>query len=190
MEKTIGIIYAPIEIENPGQLETLGITWKDVFPLKVGKRTVNVYLLPASEEVSRYMLQELHNKYKAELRSRRCMVKGASGKLVSCRACNSCEDCPLQDLGERRPRVCSLDAMFEDGWDCESCDSGLQEKAELGEMFSVIRESDPKIFEVLSLKLAGYTECEISEHLGISAPAVHRAVVKARRIAEEYMDQN
>jgi DNA-directed RNA polymerase specialized sigma24 family protein len=190
MEKTIGIIYAPIEIENPGQLETLGITWKDVFPLKVGKRTVSVYLVPASEEVSRYMLQELHNKYKTDLRSRRCMVKGASGKLVSCPACNSCEDCPVQDLAGRRPRVCSLDAIVEDGWDSESCDSSLQKKAELGEMFSVIRESDPKIFEILSLKLAGYTEREISESLGISAPAVHRAIVKARRIAEEYMDLN
>ena len=82
MEKTIGIVYAPIEIENPGQLETLGITWKDVVPLKVGKRTVSVYLVPASEEVSRYMLRELRNKYQTEFRSTRCRVSGqtAAGK--------------------------------------------------------------------------------------------------------------
>ena len=80
--------------------------------------------------------------------------------------------------------------MFEDGWDCESGESDLQEKAELRELFGVIREADPRLFEVLSLKLAGYSEREISELLGLSAPAVHRAVVKARQIAEEYMDQN
>ena len=187
MEKTIGIIYAPIEIENPGQLETLGITWKDVVPLKVGKRTVSVYLVPASEEVSRYMLRELRNKYQAEYRSTRCRVPGDRG-LKSCRSRGSCEDCAYFPV--RQPQESSLEMMFEDGWDCESCDSDLQEKAELRELFGVIREADPRLFEVLSLKLAGYSEREISEYLGLSAPAVHRAVVKARQIAEEYMDQN
>ena len=187
MEKTIGIIYAPIEIENPGQLETLGITWKDVVPIKIGNRTVSVYLVPAPEEVSSFMLRELRNKYQAEYRSTRCRVQGEKG-MKSCRSRGACEDCAYYPV--RQPRECSLDAILEDGWDCESFDSGLQEKAELRELFGAIRESDPRLFEVLSLKLAGYSEREISEHLGISAPAVHRAIVKARRIAEEYMDRN
>lgn len=188
MEKTIGIIYAPIEIENPGQLETLGITWKDVVPLKVGKRTVSVYLVPASEEVSRFMVQELQNKYKSELRSRRCMVKGASGKLVSCPARNSCEDCPLQELEDRRPRVCSLDTILQEGWDCESCEASLQEQAEFREMLEQIGEDKPLSLDVLLLKLEGYTETEIAEELGLSVSAVHRAMVRARNIAKQYME--
>ena len=113
MEKTIGIVYAPIEIENPGQLETLGITWKDVVPLKVGKRTVSVYLVPASEEVSRYMLRELRNKYQAEFRSTRCRVPGDRGTKV-CRTRSSCEDCAYYPV--RQPQESSLEMMFEDGF--------------------------------------------------------------------------
>jgi hypothetical protein len=116
------------------------------------------------------------------------MVKGASGKLVSCPARNSCEDCPLQDLGDRRPRVCSLDAILEDGWDCESCEAGLQEQAEFREMLEQIGEEKPLFLDVMLLKLEGYTEAEIAEELGISASAVHRALTRARNIARRYME--
>ena len=99
MEKTIGIIYAPIEIENPGQLETLGITWKDVVPIKIGNRTVSVYLVPAPEEVSSFMLRELRNKYNRESRSLRCGVLGTQGKLRFCEESNSCAECRYRELG-------------------------------------------------------------------------------------------
>lgn len=190
MEKTIGILYAPIEIESPSQLETLGITWQDVVPLRVGRRTVRVYLAPAPEEVSRYMLRELRRKYSKEGRATRCGVPGAGGRLRYCPDSNSCDDCsrPESGLG-RMPRLGSLDAMVEEGWDCASPEAGPQEKAELRDLLERIGRVNPVCLRALRLKADGLTEAEIGEELGLSAQAVHRALVRARQLAGEYMEE-
>ena len=190
MEKTIGIIYAPIEIENPGQLESLGITWKDVVPLKVANRIIDVYLVPAPEEVSRYMLKELRNKYHQEERVKRCKVQGAGRKLVNCIDSISCMDCPHNKNGvEKTLQLVSLDAILESGWDCESRDSGLQEQLEFGEMLDRIGEVSPLCRTVLTDYIAGYTLDEIAAHLGIPRTNVFRVLSKAREIARRYRDE-
>jgi transposase-like protein len=190
MEKTIGIIYAPIEIENPGQLESLGITWKDVVPLKVANRIIDVYLVPAPEEVSRYMLKELRNKYHQEERVKRCKVQGAGRKLVNCIDSISCMDCPHNKNGvEKTLQLVSLDAILESGWDCESCDSDLQEQLEFGEMLDRIGEASPLCRTVLTQYIAGYTLDEIAAHLGIPRTNVFRVLSKAREIARRYRDE-
>ena len=185
MEKPIGIIYAPIEIENPGQLETLGITWQDVVPIRIGKRVVKVYLAPAPEEVSRYMLRELRKKYQREYRNNRCRIPSGRGELKLCRSAEPCAGCPHYQ--ERQMAEVSLDEFLEDGGDFEAAGEDPQEKMELKDLFSSIREEDPLACEVLSLKLAGYTEVEISGLLGLTPAAVHRAIERARRIAGKYM---
>ena len=188
MEKTIGIIYAPIEIENPGQLETLGITWKDVVPIKIGNKIVKVYLVPASEEVCSYMLRQLRNKYQQEHRVSRCRVPSERGGTKGCRSSDPCLECPYYP--ERQSVETSLDELLEEGDPFEAPGQDPQEKAELREMLEKVGEENQLSLRVLQLYLRGYTIHEISDILDLPATTVHRHLRRARRVASEYRDDD
>ena len=167
----IGKTLAPVEIEDQSQLESLGITWKNVISYTVGRRVVRIWPCPAPEEVCREMLLSLREEYGKEDREDRCMIHGAYGMLRVCPEKYSCDSCPFS-AAERVPRVVSLDAMQEEGLE----PAATQDKPEVSARARMVMEAIRKLPEVnrrvMELHIAGYTDREIGEKLGLSRKAV------------------
>lgn len=189
MEKTIGIVYAPIEIENPGQLETLGITWKDVVPFSVGKKVIQVYLAPAPQEVCEYMLRELRKKYKQESRAGRCLVPGERKDYARCKDSHSCSACPYdRERNTERAAFVSLDELLEEGFDQADNGRSVDDIVELHELLDHLHSINPDYYRILKLRAEGYTNREVAEILGLEYYSVGHALARIRRIVRAFRE--
>ena len=181
------IYFAPIEIESPDQLESLNITWKDCRTWRIGNRPITVYLVPANKETSDYLTAQISKKYKAESRATRCMIRGRRKALIRCPDEYSCSSCPFgRERGDQLAAIISLESLAEGGIDF--ADTGISMEDELenaeryNEIIQVLRSVDPKLVELLRMRLEGFSVAEIARTTGRSETAIRKALKKIAKL--------
>lgn len=185
------IFAAPIEIEHPGQLETLGISWDQCRTWHIGPEKVTVRLTPADEETYKFLLGELRAKHRDAYRENRCKVPGKRPKtLIRCPENYRCADCPYPEYRDRcKPNTLSWDAMVDSGYEGEDgthMEEKVQAKMEYEDIEKEMDKKNPCFSKALKLKvLGGYTVKEIAMELGTSERNVYYYIDMAKTIGKK-----
>lgn len=183
------IIYAPIKIESADQLHALGATWDDCRTWRIGVTPVKVYLVPADQAPSDFLISELERKYAKRFRSVRCLVPGKIKEWIRCPECNKCNACSYgRSADDHEGTTVSLELLLESGYESATEDITAERSENellLEEILNKLRSLNPVYVDIIHLKAAGYKTTEIASKLGISQPTVSRMVRKTQKLTEE-----
>ena len=187
----ITVHFAPIEIEDHSQFETLHITQDQCRTWHIGSEKVLVHLTPTTEETYRFLLNELRSKHRKGYRSVRCMIPGRQKPLIRCPDTNKCSDCPYGRKPEDRdPNESSWYEFTENGMEPQqadnSCDRAFTHLV-YAELLEWMEREDPAIAEVFHLKEHdGLPVADIAEQLGVTPRRVYYLLRKAEAIRAKY----
>lgn len=189
MSQNEEIIYAPIEIESADQLHALGAIWNDCRTWKIGQKSVVVYLVPASQEVRDFLVQELRAKYLTQMHENRCKVRGKNEKLISCPLTNSCQKCPYGYQPEdRQGNRISLDQMQEDGYEPGTGDTTAERgeaSALMDQILKRLQEKNPSYLSAIRMLAEGYSVSEIARVHYRSTQTIYHWLDDIHRIAKK-----
>ena len=188
------VFAAPIEIENEGQLEALGITKAQCCTWYVGEIGITVHLTPADEETYEYLLKSLRAKYLKEHRERRCQIPGKKKTLIMCPECNKCDACPFPEYCDRwTASPLSLDIMIENGNEIPCTEEGFEQVEQRDEVQAIceaIRAENPKYLRAIVLKeIVGMSVQEIAERMNETARNVYYYIERAKEIGRNSLSQ-
>lgn len=188
------VYAAPILIEHTDQLQSLGITWKQVRTWRIGAEEIKVHLTPAPKEVYDMLLKDLRKQHRNGYRSVRCMIEGKSGRLIHCPDSNSCRNCPFGKKPEDRDaNVISWDQCIEEGYEPSASDSTESRIADLCEYEQIrarLYEADPALVTMVEMKADGYSVKQISEYLHKPLITIYKSFERIARIGNQYRAEN
>ena len=194
IEKNGGTVYyLPVEIQNPGQLDTLGINQNQCRTWRCGSELKIIHLTPCSEDVFRQLARDSWQQQTRDYRNSRCMVPGKQKGLIRCPEKNKCDSCPFGiPYWKRQPLIVSLDELVDaDREPCyeESADQLVCQKLELQELKAMMDEKDKRLFEVFVLmNLLGYKKCAIAKILHTSPKRVKQLLEKMDEIIRQFRE--
>lgn len=196
IEKSGGTVYyLPVEIQNPDQLDTLGINRNQCRTWRYGSELKIIHLTPCREEVFRLLARDSWLQQTRDYRNNRCIVPGKQKRLIRCPEKNKCEACPFGiPFWNRQPNLVSLDELMDvDREPCyeESVDQLVDTKMELQEIKAMMDGKDKRLFEIFVLmNLLGYKKCAIAKILHTSPKRVKQLIEDMNEIIRQFRDSN
>ena len=185
------VYYLPVEIQNPDQLDTLGINRNQCRTWRCGSELKIIHLTPCSEEVFRLLARDTWQQQTRDYRNSRCMVPGKQKGLIRCPEKNKCDACPFGiTFWNRQPFLVSLDELVEadrEPFYDESADQLVRQKLVLQEIKAMMDEKDKRLFEVFVLmNLLGYKKCAIAKILHTSPKRVKQLIEEMNEIIRQF----
>lgn len=187
-----GNFYIPI-FEDEGFLsmaEAEGYPRRKVFD---GKRKRWARLIPCSEAQARAYMHFVWNEKQAELRKKRCMVRGKSGKLIRCSESEKCEHCKFFLDGTKEAYEPASVEYFvvNEASDAEllaaSAEDQTVSRLLTDEIWAAVAELGDAYVAALKLRAQGKKQSEIARELHIPARTVSDMMAKMKRVVSEIL---
>lgn len=175
----VGLIYTPIEKEVASDL---GIVSSLLCKRHIAGQVVRVYYTVAERETAELLNKDLEAQMRKEARMDQCIL----GNGTRCqKPRKACENCPHYLKEGRTGLPVELDISKEIYVDTPSKSLYAQVTANMDyeDFVATLNERDQKL---LQLYQADRTQKQIAQALGISQPAVHKALI---RIAKKYQER-
>ena len=194
IEKNGGTVYyLPVEIQNPSQLDTLGINRNQCRTWRCGSELKIIHLTPCSEEVFRLLARDTWQQQTRDYRNSRCMVPGKQKGLIRCPEKNKCDACPFGiTFWNRQPFIVSLDELVEaDRELCsmESADQLVCQRLELQEIKAMMDIKDKRLYKVFVLmNLLDYKKCAVAKILHTSPKRVKQLMEEMNEIIRQFRE--
>ena len=194
IEKKGGTVYyLPVEVQNPDQLDTLGINRNQCRTWRCGSELKIIHLTPCSEDVFRLLARDSWQQQTRDYRNNRCMVPGKQKGLIRCPEKNKCDACPFgNSFWNRQPFLVSLDELMDvDREPCyeESVDQLVCQRIELQEIKAMMDKKDKSLFKVFVLmNLLGYKKCAIAKILHTSPKRVKQLLEEMNEIIKLFRE--
>ena len=187
------VYYLPVEIQNPGQLDTLGINRNQCRTWRCGSELKIIHLTPCSEEVFRLLARDTWQQQTRDYRNSRCMVPGKQKGLIRCPEKNKCDACPFGiTFWNRQPFIVSLDELVEaDRELCsmESADQLVCQRLELQEIKAMMDIKDKRLYKVFVLmNLLDYKKCAVAKILHTSPKRVKQLMEEMNEIIRQFRE--
>lgn len=152
-----------------------------------GKIMVYMLMLP-NKELSDFCWSDLNTEHSRKNRESRCMIRGQRKDYIRCPDSRSCKECPYSNNKQRA--VISLDCYLDDGHEIGgdiSAKGGAMSNIQYEELYSLMRDEDPRIEEAYKLKtIMNYDVKEIVDILKGSPPRVYQLLDEAKQIIKPY----
>ena len=187
-----GNFYIPI-FEDDGVLsmaEIEGYPRRKVFD---GKKKRWARLIPCSEAQARAFMHFVWNEQQAEIRRKRCMVRGKSGKLIRCPEERKCEHCPFfLDGTKEMYELASVEYLVvNEATDAALLAASAEEQTVsrllTDEIRAAVAELGDAYVAVLKLREQGKKQSEIARELHIPARTVSDMMAKMKTVVSEIL---
>jgi len=187
-----GNFYIPI-FEDDGVLsmaEIEGYPRRKVFD---GKKKRWARLIPYSEAQARAFMHFVWNEQQAEIRRKRCMVRGKSGKLIRCPEERKCEHCPffLDGTKEMYEPASVEYLVVNEATDAALLAASAEEQTVsrllTDEIRAAVAELGDAYVAVLKLREQGKKQSEIARELHIPARTVSDMMAKMKTVVSEIL---
>ena len=187
-----GNFYIPI-FEDDGVLsmaEIEGYPRRKVFD---GKKKRWARLIPCSEAQARAFMHFVWNGQQAEIRRKRCMVRGKSGKLIRCPEERKCEHCPffLDGTKEMYEPASVEYLVVNEATDAALLAASAEEQTVsrllVDEIWAAVAALGDAYVAVLKLREQGKKQSEIARELHIPARTVSDMMAKMKTVVSEIL---
>ncbi|MGE9841956.1 hypothetical protein ACQQ91_08475 [Selenomonas bovis] len=187
-----GNFYIPV-FEDEGFLsmaEAKGYPRCKVFD---GKKKRWARLVPCSEAQARAFMHFVWNEQQAEMRRKRCMVRGKSGKLIRCPESEKCEHCPFFLDGKKEIyEPASVEYLVvNEATDAALLAASAEEQTVsrllTDEIWAAVAELGDAYVAVLGLRAQGKKQSEIARELHIPPRTVSDMMMKMRTVVSEIL---
>ena len=187
-----GNFYIPLFADDGvlSMAEIEGYPRRKVFD---GKKKRWARLIPCSEAQARAFMHFVWNEQQAEIRRKRCMVRGKSGKLIRCPEERKCEHCPffLDGTKEMYEPASVEYLVVNEATDAALLAASAEEQTVsrllTDEIRAAVAELGDAYVAVLKLREQGKKQSEIARELHIPARTVSDMMAKMKTVVSEIL---
>ncbi len=146
-----------------------------------------------TEEVYRAYKKPVRKEQSRRRREDRCLVQNKHGNLVRCT--EDCKECEYYNSGQK-PKVngLSLDVFKEQGLEIADARADLEsdyirreEMQTLKDAYSTLSPVQRKLFRLFFIENEG--QAEIAAIMGVSQPAICKAIAKIKAVIKNYFEK-
>lgn len=187
-----GNFYIPM-FEDEGVLSMAEVERYPRCKVFDGKRKRWARLVPCSEAQARAFMHFVWNEQQAEMRKKRCMVRGKSGKLIRCPEERKCEHCPffLDGTKEMYEPASVEYLVVNEATDAALLAASAEEQTVsrllVDEIWAAVAELGDAYVAVLGLRAQGKKQSEVARELHIPARTVSDMMMKLRTVVSEIL---
>ena len=187
-----GNFYIPM-FEDAGVLSMAEVERYPRCKVFDGKRKRWARLVPCSEAQARAFMHFVWNEQQAEMRKKRCMVRGKSGKLIRCPEERKCEHCPffLDGTKEMYEPASVEYLVVNEATDAALLAASAEEQTVsrllVDEIWAAVAALGDAYVSVLRLRAQGKKQSEIARELHIPARTVSDMMTKMKTVVLEIL---
>ena len=187
-----GNFYIPM-FEDEGVLSMAEVERYPRCKVFDGKRKRWARLVPCSEAQARPFMHFVWNEQQAEMRKKRCMVRGKSGKLIRCPEERKCEHCPffLDGTKEMYEPASVEYLVVNEATDAALLAASAEEQTVsrllVDEIWAAVAALGDAYVSVLRLRAQGKKQSEIARELHIPARTVSDMMTKMKTVVLEIL---